>query len=59
VEHLSFQSPTVEEINKFKEKLEKLSSAVTFRNSRGADISAACGQLAGKSAARQNELLKN
>lgn len=48
VPHLPYKSPTSDEIENFRKKLEKLSSAVTFRNSRGADISAACGQLAGK-----------
>ncbi|MCF7792450.1 MAG: 23S rRNA (adenine(2503)-C(2))-methyltransferase RlmN [Candidatus Cloacimonetes bacterium] len=48
VPHFSYKSPSEDEIEIFRKKLEKLSSAVTFRNSRGADISAACGQLAGK-----------
>jgi len=49
VDDLPYDTPEKEEIDTFVEDLNKLGSAVTFRTSRGADINAACGQLAGKS----------
>jgi len=44
----SFKKPSVERINRFKSVLEKVERKVTVRLERGADISAACGQLAGQ-----------
>ncbi len=49
VNSLSFTSPTEKDIEYFTSKLGSLSSVITLRNSRGQDIDAACGQLAGKS----------
>jgi len=43
-----FQTPSDEEVEKFRKQLEIIPAAVTFRKSRGSDIEAACGQLAGK-----------
>ncbi len=42
-----FQAPTEEEIDQFIRYLQPLPFAVTYRKSRGKDIKAACGQLAG------------
>ncbi|MCF7918674.1 MAG: 23S rRNA (adenine(2503)-C(2))-methyltransferase RlmN [Candidatus Cloacimonetes bacterium] len=45
----SWQAPSAEEVAAFQQELYKTSNvAVTLRNSRGQDISAACGMLAGK-----------
>lgn len=44
----SYKSPSDEEVRNFIKSMEKLSSAVTYRQSRGAEIAAACGQLAAK-----------
>jgi len=41
----SLQTPTEEEIDRFIKHLLPLPFAVTYRKSRGGDISAACGQL--------------
>ena len=49
VDFLDYESPTEEETIEFERKLQKNSFAITRRRSRGADISAACGQLAIKS----------
>ncbi len=49
VDFLEYESPTEEETIEFERKLQKNSFAITRRRSRGADISAACGQLAIKS----------
>ena len=43
-----FQTPSDEEVEKFRKQLEIIPTAVTSRKSRGSDIEAACGQLAGK-----------
>jgi len=48
VSGLPYKSPSEEEVADFIHGMEKLSSAVTYRKSRGAEIVAACGQLAGK-----------
>lgn len=48
VSKMSYRSPSELETAEFIQALEKLSSAVTYRKSRGAEIAAACGQLAGK-----------
>ncbi len=48
VDDLPFETPTTREIDKFISSMNFLSSAVTYRRSRGADIDAACGQLAVK-----------
>jgi len=48
VEDLSYKVPTEFEIDRFINSMSVLSSAVTFRRSRGDDIAAACGQLAAK-----------
>ena len=47
-EALSFQRPSGEKIELFQKTLWKAGYTVLVRSSRGADISAACGQLAGK-----------
>ncbi len=44
---LNFIPPTEDEIKAFQESLHNLSAAITVRTSRGQDIEAACGQLAG------------
>lgn len=43
-----FKKPSLERINHFKYILEQSGKKVTVRLERGADIAAACGQLAGK-----------
>jgi len=48
VEDLPYETPSAIEIDKFISSMNVLSSAVTFRKSRGTDIDAACGQLATK-----------
>lgn len=48
VPNLPYQTPSDEEIERFNDSLQRLSCAVTFRKSRGSEISAACGQLAAK-----------
>ncbi len=48
VPHLPYTSPNADDIETFRKKLERLSAAITLRKSRGSDIEAACGQLAGK-----------
>jgi len=45
---LPFQPPTKEHIEMFQDILRNKGYAVMLRNSRGLDIDAACGQLAGK-----------
>ncbi len=45
---LPFQRPSDSRINLFGETLYKAGYTILIRSSRGADISAACGQLAGK-----------
>ncbi len=49
VGNLPYQRPTDEEVNEFGKILYPRAPAVTVRKSRGLDIEAACGQLAGKS----------
>lgn len=48
VEGLPWVSPTDKDVQHFKQALESLSVAITLRQSRGNDISAACGQLVAK-----------
>jgi len=48
VESLPFERPSEDEINEFGKILYPLTRAVTVRKSRGLDIDAACGQLAGR-----------
>ncbi|MCX6827565.1 MAG: 23S rRNA (adenine(2503)-C(2))-methyltransferase RlmN [candidate division Zixibacteria bacterium] len=48
VSGLSYRRPSDEEINEFGKLLYPLAAAVTVRKSRGLDIEAACGQLAGR-----------
>jgi len=48
VDYLPYETPDENDIRIFLEDINKLNSAVTFRSSRGADINAACGQLAGQ-----------
>jgi 23S rRNA (adenine2503-C2)-methyltransferase len=48
VPSMPFKSPSEEEVTEFIHGMQKLSSAVTYRKSRGGDIDAACGQLAAK-----------
>ena len=45
VGEFSYQTPSQDEISRFKESLEKRGIIVTFRTPRGSDIAAACGQL--------------
>lgn len=54
-EAMDFQCPDEETIQQFKGILSQAGFRTLLRSSRGADISAACGQLAGKSV-RKNEL---
>ncbi len=49
VKGLPWESPDEKEIEEFRKALESLSVAITLRQSRGSDISAACGQLVAKS----------
>ena len=44
---LNFQSPMKDDVEDFKDKLLKKRVSVTVRDSKGKDIMAACGQLAG------------
>ncbi len=48
IENVSYQRPSDEDIDKFSKLLYPRAPAVTVRKSRGIDIDAACGQLAGK-----------
>jgi 23S rRNA (adenine2503-C2)-methyltransferase len=48
VDDLPYKTPSDKEIEKFINSMSVLSSAITYRKSRGADIDAACGQLAAK-----------
>jgi 23S rRNA (adenine2503-C2)-methyltransferase len=43
-----WQSPGKEDIERFQKWLEERKVRVTIRQSKGIDIAAACGQLAGK-----------
>lgn len=54
VEHLPYTSPSDADVERFRLELEKLSVAITLRKSRGGDIDAACGQLAGKYQQKNN-----
>lgn len=45
IEERNFEKPDMEYINRFKNYLDKKNIPVTIRNSMGADISGACGQL--------------
>ncbi len=47
VPQIAFQAPSEQEIADFRNELENLTFAVTYRKSRGEEIAAACGQLAG------------
>lgn len=47
VKGLPYERPTENDINEFAKTLYPLTPAVTVRKSRGGDIDAACGQLAG------------
>ncbi len=48
VEGLEFKTPSEAEVARFKRWLEERKVGTTLRLSKGADIAAACGQLAGK-----------
>ncbi len=48
VENVPYRRPSEEEVNNFSKLLYPRAPAVTVRKSRGLDIDAACGQLAGK-----------
>ncbi len=48
VEGLPFETPGEAEVARFKRWLEERKVNVTLRHSKGADIAAACGQLAGR-----------
>jgi len=43
-----FETPEAEQINKFIKRLTREGTSVTLRDTKGKDIAAACGQLAGK-----------
>ena len=47
VDGLNYNRPSEEQINEFARMLYPRAPAVTVRKSRGSDIDAACGQLAG------------
>jgi 23S rRNA (adenine2503-C2)-methyltransferase len=49
VEGLAFKTPSEAEITRFKRRLEERKVGTTLRLSKGSDIAAACGQLAGRS----------
>ena len=55
VEGIPFQSSSRERILAFQDILRKHNYSVFIRSSRGSDISAACGQLAGKNQERVHE----
>ncbi len=57
VDDLSYETPSATEIDRFIKSMNILSSAVTYRRSRGTDIDAACGQLAAKNILRNEECL--
>lgn len=46
----SFQRPSHDEVMRFRNRLDQLGLMTTIRESRGSDIEAACGLLAGKNA---------
>ncbi|MBT5420741.1 MAG: 23S rRNA (adenine(2503)-C(2))-methyltransferase RlmN [Candidatus Cloacimonetes bacterium] len=48
VDDLSYETPSATEVSRFINSMNILSSAVTYRRSRGTDIDAACGQLVAK-----------
>lgn len=48
VSGLEFETPSAEEIARFRRRLEERKVSVTLRLSKGGDIMAACGQLAGR-----------
>ena len=48
IDGLDYKRPSEEDINRFAKILYPIAPAVTVRKSRGTDIEAACGQLAGK-----------
>ncbi len=48
IEGCDFKRPSIQKINRFKEILEQASKKITVRLEKGSDVSAACGQLAGK-----------
>ena len=58
VSYLPYKVPSQEEIGEFAQAISILSFAVTQRKSRGADIEAACGQLAGKTFRTVEDLQK-
>jgi 23S rRNA (adenine2503-C2)-methyltransferase len=51
VEGLSLKPPSDRQVTDFIEKLKTLPVAITLRDSRGSDITGACGQLSGKNKA--------
>jgi 23S rRNA (adenine2503-C2)-methyltransferase len=53
VEGLNFERPSDEEVDRFARQLYPKVPAVTVRKSRGTDINAACGQLAGRQLMRK------
>ena len=48
VEGLAFETPTEADVARFKRWLEERKVNTTLRLSKGSDIAAACGQLAGR-----------
>lgn len=53
VEDVPFERPSIQDLEAFKTLLQKKGITATVRHSRGADIDAACGQLANKNSAVQ------
>ena len=49
IDNLPYKRPSDEEVDEFGKYLYPIAPAVTVRKSRGLDIAAACGQLAGRS----------
>jgi 23S rRNA (adenine2503-C2)-methyltransferase len=49
IDNAEFKNTKLDKLEKFKNYLEQKGVSVTIRMSRGKDIDAACGQLAGKS----------
>ncbi len=58
VEGLDYSRPTDEQVDYFAGILNRMASVVTVRKSRGTDISAACGQLAGENIGHKKRSLE-
>jgi 23S rRNA (adenine2503-C2)-methyltransferase len=57
IETFPFRRPSDDRVNEFGKLLYPRAPAVTVRKSRGLDIGAACGQLAGKHQHRNSEAI--